>query len=237
MDEPTNIKKHKAIIPQKVFDVAKPGKTVPSQNGRPVILTHSALPHDTVISNDDKNSLGDSISDEAEQLEDEPNEIKVRSTKSRIEPDTRELIEDSSMVPDAEEIETEQPEQVAPVEQVEKQSDSEQHEQPKQGKRTSLVVEPLTQATDPKQGTETESDEDLDEISEFAGQAAAKRAKKTEDEESLKQFQAGQELLESKKYVVPISHRHAHTAAGWFVALLLVLSAVSAGAYWYFFAQ
>lgn len=227
MDEPTTQKSNNTMASRKVFDVSKPGKSVPSQNARPAILTHSALPHDPMVSKEDQNSMGDNISEEIEELYDEPDEIKKRSMKSVIVPvaSEDELIDnpDSPDVPETSEM------QSTDTVSVEKPAE----DNPKPVKHTGLIVEPISEKPEEITKTTTKSDDEIDEINEFAGQAAAKKAKKTENEEELKRTQAAQELIDSKKYYVPIGTRHGHKILVWVTLVLLLVIAASAAGYWY----
>lgn len=228
----------------KVFDVEKPGKSVPSQNSRPAILTHSALPHDPMVANDDMNSFGDTISEAIKDLTEEPDEIKKRSEKSTITPIASEAPSEEEEAPVSEETsdtkeveavavtepETE-PEQEPEKDTIELKKDSD--EPTKTVKHTGMVVEPISEKTEKEPDAPKKTEDEIDEINEFAGQAAAKTAKKTEDEAEQKRIQAANELVENKKYFVHISAHQGRNIVLWLLIIVLVLVVAGAIGYMY----
>ena len=236
MEERSSQKTKKLLQKSKVFDVEKPGKAMPSQNARPVMLSHSSLPHVPISVDEDSNSLGDSVSINVEDFSEEPDEIKQRSQKSRIEP-----------VDDMSQAEADEPTPV--LDEVAKSDAAEAPEEPiapdeetaptasaKPPKRTGMVIEPPTDSTTTETSakqSDASNEDDIDEINEFAGQAAAKKAKKAEDDAEAKRIAAAQELVASKQYVVPVTSHKASKTLLVVAALLLVVAGAIAAVYWY----
>jgi hypothetical protein len=235
MDEPTTSKPNRQMTDQKVFDVSHPGRTVPSSNARPAIMTHAALPRIPVVSTDDKNSLGDTISVTEQEVISEPNVIKEQSLKNHIEPLSRaeDIIgtqTDGEVVKDSE-ADLENKELTSNTDLATSNTTSVPIK-----KHTSLTLGVPTTKQDTSAAKETtESDDDLDEINEYAGQAAAKRAKKSEDEQELKRIESARALIESKNYVVPIRHTHGHRVLLVIGVLLLVAASACVVVYTYLF--
>lgn len=214
---------------QKVFDIAHPGKgSTPSATSRPMIVTHRTLTQDPMMVKDKTVDENDGSPVSA------PVPI-PKMSKLRIEPihheedehDDGEEAEDNGTDTESSRLNF-----AIPVLGEEKKTDTDDASEAGSKKTEEKPQEPVK--ADKESDTDGMSDDEIEEMNDFAMQAATKQAKKTEESEDEKRQKAAAKLVETKKYFVPINSTQRKKAAV-FAWLFLVFSLCVAAAAGYFF--
>lgn len=194
----------------KVFDVAHPGKTMPSSNARPAIITHHALAKDPMISPELDSAA--TVTDHDSNVSDRPIGFKkIRIEPLHIDDSTETAVDDTALPPSDAEV---------PEEQEPELADDLDESMPHAEDTSESVV-----SNEP-----TNTEDDTDEIADLSVQASAKKVKKSEDAEAEQRQKHAQELIASKKYALSIHSpkRRKRTVAIGSIAGLLFLAVVGA---------
>jgi len=202
----------------KVMDVSKPGKTAPSQTGRPTITGHGPMAKDpTVVDTAPKDETADPISESANEAAGSL----TAATRKKIVP----ISDDVKPEADAETVKPAEPEAAS-------------------GKKPEPADEPAADSLAEPADEETETAEkpaDADAaggasesgaVDAVAEQAQAKKQADKDAEAAIAKQQETQKLIENKKYFVPIGHDSTKKGGSRkALIVLVVLIVVAAGAY------
>lgn len=199
-----------SVVDEKVFDVARPGESMPSSSGRPLIISHKpGISHDPMVSSPDagepKESDKENNSDDSETVEIVTTEkIMKAPKKNRIEPlSTTITIEDAET--------TEASDETLDAEEVNEDTTKDTEDVP---------------VADVKND---ETDDISDEIEDVSATVTTK--KQAQDEEAKKQAQELEKqseiekLIENKHFFVPINaaQKRRSRRVIIFVGLLLII--------------
>ena len=276
----------KPTAPSKVFDVSKPGQSMPSATTRPVIVTRRPMARDPMVAPVQKASATTEPAEDSKPAE-EPAAFTARVKKNRIEPLSSDLKSDSKAAdtspaaeagkdknafsvpldakpsiqlvkdtaPEDSKSDTQPGEEASqpPAEEkpeeaaVPEAADDEDKSEEKAAEEPASTDEPAEddeseqdaandeekadtqEGTDDSAKTEDKNDGDMDEVTELAGQAAAKKAQKNAEDEAAKRLAAAEALVDKQTYYVPVNAVHKRKTVHAFM-VIFVLIVVLAGA-------
>lgn len=213
MEEQKIAKKSDKIVPSRVFDVALPGKGLPSSSSRPLIQSRKIIPLDPMVT--DTPTI-DSVSPSLEYVKnDEPTTPEMKEKPEKIIP--FEPKKDETKQEPMQEKSTEGT--LVAETKVDEPGQKSVSEPEKPDAKEQSVVAPTEEPDKNLNEDEIEEQEDI------KGQADAKQVKKIADEEEDKQTTAANVLVESKQYYVPIHAPRARRITAWVVAIVIILTA------------
>lgn len=189
---------------EKVFDVSRPGKSMPSSNSRPVIVTHKPNVSDPMVS--PQNQGSDAKNTETPSAAEGTEMVMAAPKKSRIEPLHADVVAEDEM-----------PEEV-PQEDTANSSSSDEPAEDKE-------------ASSREKDTSKETSGDVtDEISDMAAEATSKKEALSEaakkEAEAIKTQQEVESLVNNKQYFVPINSVQKRRSMKLVVILLVLLVVV-----------
>ncbi len=199
---------------KKVFDVAKPGKSAPSENARPIIITHKSIAQDPMMA---KSTDRDEVAKSAPP---------VSSRGIMIEPPKEAKAEQASSqkvaVKSADEPVQKKPDADAPSEATETEK---QAAEPAPGPTVEKPAEvPQPTESEVEEKAEPDIGEKLPEEQGNSDLQAVDQAKKKAAEEKKAADEAKiQHLVEERKYFVPIGSRRKRSAKKAVVILIVLL--------------
>jgi hypothetical protein len=227
----------------KVFDIAKPGKTAASASSRPVIVGHKTLLQDPMVTNMPSAPILKKVkidqNDEGvdETVSGDPaGDIKLLDSSDKtIEPSDTESIADEQ--PEAEPLEeSDEPEnEQKPVEPAVKDKPDEAEEVPEPDVSNETEKEPdeeknedEAEATDKSDASQ---DTDSDKAADKPTESKKDKDKQVDDSAKVAQEAAYQKLIDDKTYFVPIGEQKRKRSMRRFllIIILLLLLAIMAG--------
>lgn len=200
----------------RVFDVTRPGKSMPSASSRPVIVTHKPNVSDPMVSpkNPEKSDSNEATDDDGPSAGEGADMVMAAPKKGRIEP------LHTDIVPDSEQSEV--------PEEKEARAESEDSETPEEEKTSSQATPEEDEAAKP-----STEDESSDEISDMAAEATTK--KQAQNEAAKKEADAAQKqaevdaLINNKQFFVPINAVQKRRSMKLVVVSLVVIFVAVAG--------
>lgn len=198
----------------KVFDVARPGKSMPSASSRPVIVTYKPNVSDPMVSpkNSEKSDNDETTDDDGPSAGEGADMVMAAPKKGRIEPLHTDIVPDNGQLEESEEKEAkDEDNDISSAEGTKDQSAIEENE----------VQKP------------SDEDEASDEISDMAAEATTKKqvqneAAKQEVEATKKQAEVDA-LINNKQFFVPINAVQKRRSMKLVVILFVIIFVAAAG--------
>lgn len=200
-----------------VFDVSKPGKTEASATSRPIVVTQNEDVEDPMVSPSKV-----AVIEESKETEKEPEETEKTDQKTK---DEKSLLSHrgKTIQPVVVEAEAEPATQTEPVAEAKDEPEPEVKD-----------TEPEAKTEEPALAEEAKTEQSSDasngnaEINAVAKQAEAKKAQK-ETEEEIAKRKALQELIDSKKYFIPLDETKKSRSIKAMLIIIIILGLGVAG--------